>query len=219
MGTAGMSAWQLMAKGGPIMWPIFLCSLAALTLFIEKLFYFSSISTNIAALKHKIFECVKENRLKDAVVICEQSGSPVAKIMKAGIIGSGTGRWEIKESMEEVSLVEIPRLEKHLNALATIAHTALLLGLLGTAVGMARVFHAIELRSASMNPLTAGDLAGGIWQALLTTIFGLCVAIPTFLAYNYCVSLVNDFMVRMERAASELLNMLSHLSDVNALKE
>jgi biopolymer transport protein ExbB len=219
MGTGEMNAWQLMIKGGPIMWPIFLCSLAALTFFIEKLFYFASISTDIAGLKQKIFQCVQENRLKDAIVICEQNNSPVAKIIKAGVIKSGTGRHEIKESIEEVSLVEIPKLEKRLNAMATIAHTALLLGFLGTVVGMAQVFQAIEARSLSMNPVTAGDLAGGIWQALLTTIFGLCVAIPSFLAYNYCTGRVNDFVVKMEKAATEVVNMLSHLSETRVPQE
>ena len=216
MGTGETNAWQLMIKGGPIMWPIFLCSLAALTLFIEKQFYFVSIATDLIDLKQKIFQCVKENKLKDAIVICEQNSSPVAKIIKAGIIKSGAGRHEIKGSIEEVSLVEIPKLEKHLSAMATIAHTSLLLGLLGTVVGMAHVFQAIEMRSASMNPVTAGDLAGGIWQALLTTIFGLCVAIPAFLAYNYCISRVNDFVVKMEKAGTEIVNMLSYLSDTRA---
>ena len=213
MGTGDLHAWQMMIKGGPIMWPIFLCSVVALTLFVEKLFYFASIATNTAELKSKIFKNIKENRLKEAIVICEQSNSPVAKIMKAGILRSGGDREEIRASIEEIGLLEIPKLEKRLNALATIAYTALLLGFLGTVVGMANVFHAIEVRSASMNPVTAGDLAAGIWQALLTTIFGLCVAIPSFLAYNYCVSRVNDFVGKMERAAVELVNVLAHVSE------
>jgi biopolymer transport protein ExbB len=219
MGTDELSAWQLMTKGGPIMWPIFVCSVAALTLFIEKLLYFGSISTNVAELKRKIFECIKENRLKEAVVICEQSNSPVAKVMKAGIMRAGAERAEIRESIEEVSVFEIPKLEKRLNALAAIAHTSLLLGLLGTVVGMANIFHTIESRSASMAPATAGDLAGGIWQALLTTMFGLCVAIPTFLAYNYCLNRVNDFIVKMEKGAAELVGMLAHLSDRSAAED
>jgi biopolymer transport protein ExbB len=216
MGSGDLQAWQLLVKGGPIMVPIFLCSVIALTLFVEKLLYFASVSTDIADLKGKIFECLKDNKLKNAIVICEQNNSPVAKIMKAGLIRSGAGRAEIKESMEEAGLFEIPKLEKRLNALSTIAHTSLLLGFLGTVVGMAEVFHSIEMRSASMMPLTIGDLAGGIWQALVTTIFGLCVAIPTFLAYNYCVSRVNDHIVKMERAAAELVTMLSHLSEKSA---
>jgi biopolymer transport protein ExbB len=212
MGTE-WNAWQLMVKGGPLMWPIFICSLAALTIFVEKLFYFSSVTANITALKRRVFECIKENKLKEAIVICEQVNSPVAKIIKAGLIKAGTGSSEIRMSMEEVGAFEIPKLERRLNALATIAHTALLLGFLGTVVGMAQTFHAIEVRSASMSPVTPGDLAGGIWQALLTTIFGLCVAIPAFLAYNYCISRVNDFILKMEKAAVDLVGMLSNLSD------
>ena len=207
-----MNAWQLIIQGGPLMWPILLCSLSGLAIFVQKLFYFSSISVDVIGIKARVFELVKQNKLRDAIVLCEQSSSPVAKIMKAGIVQYGSSRDEIKEAMEDTSLYEIPKMEKNLSALSTIAHIAPLLGLLGTMVGMTASFHAIQLRSASMNPITSSDVAGGIWQALLTTIFGLFVAIPTLLAFNYCVSRVNRFVVDMERAATEIVNLLSHLS-------
>jgi biopolymer transport protein ExbB len=215
MGTGEMNAWQLMIKGGPLMWPILLCSLMATAIFIEKFLYFSSVSTNIGDLKRKVFDSVKENKLKEAIIICEQNNSPVAKILKAGLVRSGASRHQIRESIEEVSLYEIPKLEKRLPVLATVAHTAVLLGFLGTVVGMASIFRVIELRSASLAPATPGDLAGGIWQALLTTMFGLCVAIPAFLAYNYGTGRVDDFVTKMEKAATELVNLLSHLSDIS----
>jgi biopolymer transport protein ExbB len=134
--------------------------------------------------------------------------------MKAGLLKYGSPREEIKETMEDVSLFEIPKLERRLNALATIAHVTPLLGLLGTVTGMTGSFHTIQVRSTSLNPVTPGDLAGSIWEALLTTVAGLIVAIPTFVAYNYCVSQVNSHVLEMERAATELLNFLCQLSEV-----
>ena len=107
-----MSAWQLMIKGGPLMAPIVVCSLVALAIFIEKFFYFSFISTNIMELQNKIFELVKQNKLKEAMVICEQNNSPVAKIMKVGIVKYGASPADIKMAMEGVGLCEIPKLEK-----------------------------------------------------------------------------------------------------------
>jgi len=88
--------------------------------------------------------------------------------------------------MEDVSLFEIPKLESRLSALATIAHISPLLGLLGTVTGMTASFHTIQVRAAGLNPVTPGDLAGGIGEALLTTVAGLIVAIPTYTAINVC---------------------------------
>ena len=157
-----MNVWQILIKGGPVMWPILLCSLVSLALFIEKISYFSSISTDVYALKSKVFEFLKQNRLKDAIILCEQDPSPVAKIIKAGIVKHGSGREEIKEAMEDVSHFEIPRLERNLQALMTIVHLSPLLGLLGTMTGITSSFYSIQVRSAAMNPVTPGDIAGGI---------------------------------------------------------
>ena len=100
-------------------------------------------------------------------------------------------------------------MEKNLPALATIAHISPLLGLLGTVTGMVRCFQAIQAKAVSLHPVSPGDLAGGIWEALLTTVAGLIVAIPTFVAYNYLVNRVNHFILEIEKAATELVNFLT----------
>jgi len=208
-----MNAWKLIQAGGPIMAPILLCSLIALGIIIEKFIYFSSIKSNVIELKTSIFDLIKNNKIKESIQACDNNLSPVAKILKAGIIKFGCSRDEIKEAMEDVSLFEIPKLESRLNALATIAHIAPLLGLLGTVTGMTASFHTIQVRAASLNPVTPGDLAGGIGEALLTTVAGLMVAIPTYVAYNYCVHRINQFILEMERAATELVNFISQLTE------
>lgn len=211
-----MNAIKLIKAGGPIMAPILLCSIFALCIVFEKLYYFSSIKTNTHLLKKQIFELIKNNKIKEAIQLCDSQNSPVARILKAGLIKFGTSREEIKESMEDISLFEIPKLESRLGALATIAHICPLLGLLGTVTGMTASFHTIQVRAASLNPVTPGDLAGGIGEALLTTVAGLVVAIPTFVAYNYCVSRINQFVLEMERAATELVNFMCQITEVNA---
>ena len=213
-GMGEMNTWALFKAGGPIMVPIFLCSIFAFGIVIEKLYYFSIIRTDVAALKRQIFDLVKNNKIKEAVQICDSHRSPVAKILKAGMIRFGASRDEIKESMEEAGLFEVPKLESRMNALATIAHISPLLGLLGTAMGMATIFHTIEIRVDSLNPVTPGDLAGGVWEALLTTVAGLIVAIPSFVTYNYCVNHINHVVLEMERGATELINFMCRLTEI-----
>lgn len=210
-----MNAWQLIKVAGPVMVPILLCSLFALGIVLEKLIFFASIKTNVAQLKQQVFELIKNNDIKEAVQFCDQSRSPIAKILRAGLIKFGSSRETIKESIEDVSLFEIPKLENRLNALATIAHISPLLGLLGTATGMTVCFHTIQVRTASMNPVTPGDLAGGIEEALLTTVAGLMVAIPTFVAYNYFVNRINHQVLEMERAATELVNFMCQYTEAS----
>ena len=208
-----LSAWRLLLAGGPIMVPIFICSVVALGIVIEKLWYFSAVHINTHKLKQEIFYHLKNNKIKEAIELCDKNVSPVAKILKAGILKFGYSRENIKEAMEEFSLFEIPRLEKRLGALSTIANISPLLGLLGTVIGMTGSFHAIQARAAINNPVTAGDLAGGIWEALITTVAGLMVAIPTYVAYNYCVSRINTIILEMERVATELVNFLCQISE------
>ena len=208
-----MNAWQLIKAGGPIMVPILLCSLFALGIIIEKLVYFASIKTNVGVLKKSVFDLIKNNNIKEAVQICDENRSPVAGILRAGLIKFGSSRDSIKEAIEDVSLFEIPKLESRLSALATIAHISPLLGLLGTVTGMTASFHMIQIRAASLNPVTPGDLAGGIGEALLTTVAGLMVAIPTFVAYNYFVNRINHYVLEMERAATEIVNFMCQMTE------
>jgi len=208
-----MNIWAMIKAGGPIMAPILLCSFFGVAIIIEKLLYFRSIKDDIVKLKQRVFEFIKENRIKEAIELCDRSPSPVAKIMKAGIIKFGCSREQIKESMEDASLFEIPKLESRISALATIAHISPLLGLLGTVTGMTASFSMIQRQAASLNPVTPGDLAGGIGEALLTTVAGLIVAIPAFVAYNYFVNRINHFILDMERAATELVNYMCQIAE------
>lgn len=213
MGIWSMNAAEMILAGGPIMIPIVICSMIALGIVVAKLIYFANIQTDLHQLKRRIFDLVKANKFKEAVDVCDHDPSPVARILKAGVLHFGSSRGEIKEAMENVSVFEVAQLEKRFTALATIAHVTPLLGLLGTVTGMSGTFYTIQMQASTMNPVTPGDLAGGIWEALLTTVAGLMVAIPTYVAYNYLISRVNACILEMERAGSEFVDFLTNLNE------
>lgn len=204
-----MSLWQVFLAGGPIMWPILGCSVFAFAIILERLWYIHRIGIDTKEFLSSILDKMKHHQVKDALQICDTTISPISRILKAGILKYDRTRAQIKEAIEDASLYEIPRLEKNLSALATIAHISPLLGLLGTVTGMVRCFQTIQAKSTTFHPVSPGDLAGGIWEALLTTVAGLIVAIPTFVAYNYLVSRINNFILEMEKAATELVNFLT----------
>jgi biopolymer transport protein ExbB len=196
-------------SGGPVMWPILLCSILATAIIIEKFAHLRRIKIDTGEFLGKIMEKMKRHETKEALQICDSVKSPISNILKAGILKYDRPRAQIVEAIEDASLYEIPRIEKNLTALATIAHICPLLGLLGTVTGMARCFQVIQAKATSLHPVSPADLAGGIWEALFATIAGLVVAIPTYVAYNYLASRINHFILEMERASTELVNSLT----------
>lgn len=204
-----MSVWQIFLAGGPIMWPILLCSIFALAIILEKFWHLHKINKGIQEFLKNILDKIKRQQIKEAIQTCEQTKTPIANILKAGILKYDRPHNQIIEAIENSSLYEMPRIEKNLSALATIAHISPLLGLLGTVTGLVRCFQVIQAKASSFNPVSPGDLAGGIWEALLTTVAGLIVAIPTFVAYNYLVNRVNQFILEMEKSSTELVNTLT----------
>jgi biopolymer transport protein ExbB len=200
---------NIFLKGGPIMWPILLCSIIAFAIVIERLYHLHRARIDTRKFMDDIANVLRRNKIMEAIEICDNTPGPIAHILKAGILKHDRPRQEIKEAVEEAGLYEVPRLERRLTTLATIGHISPLLGLLGTVVGMVMCFQVIQEKSTSLNPVSPGDLAGGIWQALLTTVAGLVVAIPTYVAYNYLVSKVNDLVLDMERSATDLINILT----------
>jgi biopolymer transport protein ExbB len=204
-----MSFLKVFLSGGPVMWPILLCSIFALAIILDKIWHLNKIRIDTQKFLSDILDKIKRHEIKEALKVCDKTNSPIAHILKAGILKYDRTREQIKEAIEDASLYEVPKLEKNLSTLATIAHISPLLGLLGTVTGMVRCFQIIQAKATSFHPVSPGDLAGGIWEALLTTVAGLIVAIPTFVAYNYLVSRVNNFILEMEKASTELVNFLT----------
>lgn len=204
-----LGLWEVIQKGGPVMYPIIFCSVLALAVVLERIYHLYRAKIDTREFMDQIANILRRDRIREALQMCESTPGPIAHILKAGILKQGRSRHQIKEAIQDAALHEIPRLEKNLGILATVAHIAPLLGLLGTVTGMVRCFQLVQEKSAALNPVNPGDLAGGIWEALLTTVAGLVVAIPTFVAYNYLVSRVDGFILDMERSATELVNLLT----------
>jgi biopolymer transport protein ExbB len=204
-----MSLWQLFFAGGPVMWPILLASVFAFAIILDKFWHLYKIRIDTQDFLSRIVEKMKRHEVKEALQICDNTNSPVAKILKAGILKYDRPRQQIVEAIEDASLYEIPKLEKNLPMLATIGHIAPLLGLLGTVTGMIRCFQIVQMKATVSNPVFPGDLAGGIWEALLTTVAGLVVAIPAYISYNYLANRINHFVLEMEKASTELVNSLT----------
>lgn len=200
---------EILHKGGPVMIPIILCSIFGFAISIEKIWQLHKAKIDTDKFLHDILANTRKLKIKEAIEKCDSVKSPISNILKAGIVKYDRSKEDIKQSMEDASLYEIPKLEKNLTALATVAHISPLLGLLGTVTGLVRCFQVIQLKSGSFSSVNPGDLAGGIWEALITTVAGLIVAIPIFVIYNYLVTRVNSFILEMERSATELVNFLS----------
>lgn len=200
---------EFMQKGGPVMYVILLCSIVAFAVVIERFLQLRKARIDTDKFMGEISNLLKRNRIMEAIDMCNQTPGPISQVVKAGILKHDRSKPEIREAIEDAAVGEIPILEKNLSMLATVAHIAPLLGLLGTVTGMVRAFQVIEQKATALQPVNPKDLAGGIWEALLTTVFGLCVAIPTYVAYNYFVTKVNGFILEMEKSATDLVNLLA----------
>ena len=200
--------WEVVIKSGWLILPIFLCSVFSLAIILERLFFYLSTKGNTIAIISQVIDLVRHNKITEAIDICDKNSFYATNILKGGLTHYEDPKDVIKESMENTSLYEIPKLEKNLNFLSTIAHVSPLLGLSGTVLGLVKCFYIIEQKAASVGLVNPSDLAGGIWEALITTLAGLFVAIPSYIMYNYFVHKVNLITLEAERAATELLEII-----------
>ena len=201
--------WSMIIKGGWVMVPIFICSFFALAIIVERLFFFlgTAAKYKVRNIKAQIIKHVRDNNIPAAKKMCDDNPFYVTAVLKAGLDNFHKPTNLLKEAMEDMSLYEVPKLERNLHFLGTIAHVSPLLGLLGTVTGLVSCFGLIETKASIAGSVNPSELAGGIWEALITTVAGLCVAIPAYIAYNYFVHAVSFSVLEMERAATELLEV------------
>lgn len=198
--------YDVILKGGILMIPIGVCSIVALAIVIERFWSLRRASIDTREFMDTMRQVLRQNRMQDAVEICDEVDVPLARILRAGILKYNRTKEDIREAIEDAGHLEIPRLERYLSALATCANIAPLLGLLGTVAGMIKAFAQIQALKGQVNP---SDLAEGISNALVTTAAGLSVAIPTLIAYNYFVTRVENMILEMEIGSSELIELLT----------
>ncbi len=197
--------FELFYKGGFLMYPIFFCSLLAIAIFFERMFYLKSIKTSTRKFGNRIADLVRKGNINFAITACRKNFTPISQIILAALVKHGSSRDEIKEVIEDTARHEIAALERNMPILGTIGNITPLLGLLGTVFGMIKSFQVISVVGVG-NPEA---LAGGISEALLTTAFGLSVAIPTIVAYNYLSNRIDRQVKEMESTSVEILELLS----------
>ena len=195
---------DLIHRGGPVMVPIVMCSIFSLALILERFYYFFRLhlGKDINHYFEQLRTAIEGHRWQEAHAAAKAWPGPVGRVVLAGVAAHDGTPQEIDEAMEEAAHAELPEVEQHLRWLSTLAQVSTLLGLLGTVTGLVRAFQVIQTKSAGGNPVSPGDLAGGVWEALITTVAGLIVAIPTILAYNYLASRVSEVQFQMEKAAA-----------------
>lgn len=200
-----MNLIDLFLRGGFVMWPILLCSLIAVAVTVERYLALRRARMDVGQFMMKLRSIFRQGDIAAVAAFCAQKDVPIARIIRRGLLKHDQGPEKIREAVENAGREEVYHLEKRLSTLASIAGIAPMLGFLGTVTGMIAAFRRIEALGGTVNP---SDLAGGIWEALLTTAFGLFVGIPAYAAYNWVVTRVGRQVHEMEVSTTELLDLL-----------
>jgi biopolymer transport protein ExbB len=203
-------------KGGLMIWPILIASAAAIAVFIERALHCHRAQINSTEFLNGVRTVLKRDNVVEALSICDATPGPVARLVKTAILNRDRGRERVREALEEAGMAEVPRLEEKLNLLATIAQLSPMLGLLGTVLGFIHIFGGMEAAGLNAN---LGMLSKGVWEALICTAAGLAVSVPAHAGYNYLVSRVNDIVLDMERAATEIVNIVCEEAPAAPLKK
>jgi biopolymer transport protein ExbB len=196
--------WEIIKAGGPVMWPIILCSIGAAAIVLERLWSLQQDRVLPRELTGKVWKLVETGQLTDKHIEALGQNSPLGRVLAAGLQNRHRGREIIKESIEDTGRHVAHDLERFLNILATIAAVSPLLGLLGTVTGIIAAFNAIVAQGV-------GDprvLSGGIGEALITTAAGLIVAIPALMGYRYLRGRIDALVIDMEKEALKLIQYL-----------
>lgn len=197
--------WELIGTGGWVMAPIILSSILAIAIVIERIWILRETRVAPAQLVPEVWRLVATDSLGPVSLRRLRAGSPLGRVIAAGLSHAGGSRARMLERIEETGRVEAMQLERHLNTLGTIAAVTPLLGLLGTVIGMIEVFSTIDAAGLGDNRA----LAGGIGEALVTTGAGLIVAIPTVAVHRYLRGRANRLIVDIEREALKLADVLT----------
>ena len=195
-----------------MMYPIILCSIAAIAIILNRAYHFFRIRIDVSQFLSQIEQALQSNKIDIALKHAKNTRGPLSTIVEAGISNSQKDIVKWEKAISRVGTKELLKLEKNLRSLGIIAHISPLLGLLGTVTGMIKAFMKIQELGGKVD---ASVLAGGIWEALLTTAAGLFVAIPTMVAYHYFEGKVDNYATLMKESAT----LVSEWLEIGKLKQ
>jgi biopolymer transport protein ExbB len=204
---AGSGAVEQFQKGGVFMWPLLTLLVVGIGVIIERFYTLGRARTNVRTLMNRVISQLRDKGIESAIEVCENTRGPIPAILHAGLRRSNISIEASEKAIESAGVVELSFLERGLLILATIANVAPLLGFLGTVSGMVSAFDAI----AAAGQVNAKLVAGGISEALLTTMAGLLVAIPMSIGHNYFVSQIDRFVIEMQETSADLVDTLVDL--------
>ncbi len=200
-----LSIWSLMLKGGIVMIPLAILSVVAIYIFIERYFAISRASNEETNFMNNIRDFIHNGRIDSAKSLCRNNQSPIARMIAKGIVRIGRPLTDINAAIENVGKLEIAQLEKNIAVLATVAGAAPMLGFLGTVIGMVRAFYNMSMAGPNID---ISLLAGGIYEAMITTITGLTVGIIAYICYNILVARIEKVVFMLEARATEFMDLL-----------
>jgi len=195
-----------MQKGGPLMWLILFCSVVSVAVFFERLIYLHRVTIRVGEFLRGLAILIRHRNYAEALHECAGTPGPVARVIHAAVIHHGVSRSELKDIVQEAGQLEVPKLERNLTILTTLAYVTPLIGLLGTVTGMIDAFVTISSHSGLAS---STEIAAGIYQSLLTTAASLVVAIPTAVAYSFLSSRAQMLLHDMERGGIEIVNLIT----------
>lgn len=196
---------EILVMGGPVMVPLLICSVLALAVSLERIWYFLRTRVDSEDLMEEVRLALQQGKVLEAVQIAKRTPGQVAAVIAAGIAYHDRSREEIKERLEEVGREELYNMERRLVVLETITSVAPLLGLLGTVTGIIRIFRVLGATRGLSSP---AEVSAGIAEALITTAAGLIIAIPTLAVHNWFVNIIERRVADINRRAGELLDLL-----------
>jgi len=200
-----INIYSFLLKGGPIVVAIGICSVIALGIFLERIWRLQRHRVLDLSFVERIRTLTQDKRLADAKLLCEESNTSISRIFTAILANPAKPRALLKEIAEEGGRSESLKLERYVEVIGTIAMLTPLLGLLGTVLGMIRVFQRIEEHGLG----DPGVFASGIWEALITTAVGLSVAIPALIFHRYLQSHIEQLLAEMEEVSIHMIEMVS----------
>lgn len=203
------NAFAFLMKGGVLMIAIFLCSIVAIVLFIERMIALSKAAKQTAELAKPLTDAIREGHYERALTLCDSHPGPLGELARAALEHRTLTRESIQEAVSDEGKRQFSSLNRFIPAIGTIASISPMLGLLGTVTGMIQVFSNLADEYAAGAHANPGMLAGGIWEALLTTAAGLCVAIPAFLLHRYLESKLDRLWLALEHHATEIVDCLA----------
>lgn len=205
---------ELIVSGGRLVWLLVGCSVVCFAVFVERYLYFHRAAIDVGQLLEGLANLIRRQNFAEAMHQCAITPGPVARVMRTALMRHDYSREYLRDIVQEAGQLEVPRVERSLRVLLTIAYVAPLIGLLGTLLGLLDTFGEV---SEGVGAVTSFTMTGGIYRALVTSATGLIVAIPAYVLYSFLVSRAKNLLHEIERGGIEVINLIEDSRQQNEI--